>query len=124
MPGPGSVTSDLGVPSTREVWVLHRSFSSRFSQDGCVETDLSTGTGESSGGELQPSRPQPRSSRYLRSSQRRGEGQAPILAYLLSFRRGALRHVLRQPRYLKQLTAMGLRYRGLISLAVGWTSNA
>ncbi|XP_075028070.1 zinc finger and BTB domain-containing protein 17 isoform X2 [Calonectris borealis] len=39
--------------------------------DGCIETDLSTGTGENSGGEPQPSRPQPRSSGYLRSSQRR-----------------------------------------------------
>ncbi|XP_009328615.1 PREDICTED: zinc finger and BTB domain-containing protein 17 [Pygoscelis adeliae] len=41
--------------------------------DGCVETDLSTGKGENSGGEPRPSRPQPRSSGYLRSSQRRGE---------------------------------------------------
>ncbi|XP_009288010.1 PREDICTED: zinc finger and BTB domain-containing protein 17 [Aptenodytes forsteri] len=41
--------------------------------DGCVETDLSTGKGENSGGELQPSHPEPRSSGYLRSSQRRGE---------------------------------------------------
>ncbi|XP_030363768.1 zinc finger and BTB domain-containing protein 17 isoform X3 [Strigops habroptila] len=39
--------------------------------DGCVETELSTGKGEYSEGEPQPSRPQTRSSGYLHSLQHR-----------------------------------------------------
>lgn len=75
------------VPSTLKIWVLKRSFASCFSQDGRVETDFSTGKGENSGGEPQPSRLQPRSSGYLRSLQRRGEiGHPSWLIFVFQMR--------------------------------------